>query len=232
LSPNWRGLLSAWLSGANVQVIGLDNMRIVEEAFIYRLVWAIEAVRMRRRANGGESEYIEGSAAAALEAGLPHTMMAMLVRAGLPSRIAAMAVIAETQPAFVNGTEMNQWLRSNEITALTNQPNWPTPETVDLWRRFRTEALAGPVQKWSSQDWRVETRFSEQVNSALPGRIGIDTQNGQISLTTPDYRPVLAIRHRLRQVAPSLLHVEFAADRQSVRIVRLGRGEARWEVPT
>src|ERR1019366_5490844 len=44
----------------------------------------------------------------------PQTMMAMLVRAGLPSRIAAMIVITQTRPSFVNGTEMNQWLRSDE----------------------------------------------------------------------------------------------------------------------
>jgi len=120
LPPVWRDLLRAWLSGADVGGIGLDNMRVIEDAFVYRLVWAIEAVRMRRRANGGESEFIEGSAAATLETGLPQTMMAMLVRAGLPSRIAAMTVIAQTRPAFVTRTEMNQWLRSNEMAGWTD----------------------------------------------------------------------------------------------------------------
>ena len=71
LPADWRNLLAAWLGGADVAAIGLDNMRIVEDAFVYRLVWAIEAVRMRRRANGGQSEFIEGSAAATLESGLP-----------------------------------------------------------------------------------------------------------------------------------------------------------------
>ena len=140
LPPVWRDLLRVWLSGADVGGIGLDNMRVIEDAFVYRLVWAIEAVRMRRRANG-KSEFIEGSAAATLETGLPQTMMAMLVRAGLPSRIAAMTVIAQTRPAFVTLTEMNQWLRSNEMAAWTDQSDWPTPETANIWKQFRNEAL-------------------------------------------------------------------------------------------
>lgn len=161
----------------------------------------------------------------------PQTMMAMLVRAGLPSRIAAMIVITQTRPSFVNGTEMNQWLRSDEMAAWTDQSNWPTAETTDLWKRFRTEALAGSIQKWSSQEWRMNAAIAQHVNPAIPGRINVDALTGQISVTTPDYRHIIGIRGRLRQFVPSLLHVEFAADRQSARIVRLGRARARWDLP-
>src|ERR1019366_6820923 len=118
LPGDWRELLRAWIDGHDVTQIGLDNMRVIEEAFIYRLTWAVEAIRMKRRADGGESDYVEGSAAACLEAGLPQSMMAMLVRAGLPSRVAARAVIEETQPLFATLSEMTAWLASNEITAL------------------------------------------------------------------------------------------------------------------
>jgi hypothetical protein len=231
LPADWRNLLTAWLSGADVAVIGLESMRIVEDAFVYRLVWAIEAVRMRRRANGGQSDSIEGSAAATLESGVPQTMMAMLVRTGLPSRIAALTVITQTRPNFVGVAEMNQWLRSNEMAAWTDQPNWPTPETADIWKQFRNEALAGREQKWTSQDWRMEGAVDEQVDTAIPGRIDVDPVSGQVSVTTPDYRRIVGIQHRLRQYAPNLLHVEFAADRQSTRIIRQGRGQARWELP-
>jgi hypothetical protein len=186
---------------------------------------------MRRRANGGQSDSIEGSAAATLESGVPQTMMAMLVRTGLPSRIAALTVITQTRPNFVGVAEMNQWLRSNEMAAWTDQPNWPTPETADIWKQFRNEALAGREQKWTSQDWRMEGAVDEQVDTAIPGRIDVDPVSGQVSVTTPDYRRIVGIQHRLRQYAPNLLHVEFAADRQSTRIIRQGRGQARWELP-
>mgnify|MGYP001031797312 CR=1 FL=1 len=228
---NWRELLSAWLAGVDVVTLGLDNMRTVEEAFVYRLVWAIEAVRMRRRANGGESDPIEGSAAATIEAGVPQTMMAMLVRAGLPSRVAAMTAIRETRPAFATRSEMNQWLGSNEVTALSDQPGWPTQETAAVWRQFRTEALSGGVLKWAVQHWNMQGPAPGFVDPAVPGRIAIDQASGAVSVTTPDFQRVTGIQHHLRQLQPSLMHVEYAADRQSSRIVRMGRGEARWELP-
>jgi hypothetical protein len=231
LPGNWRDLLSAWLAGTDVVALGLDNMRVVEDAFVYRLVWAIEAVRMHRRANGGESDVVEGSAAATIEAGVPQTMMAMLVRAGLPSRVAAMTAIRETQPAFVTRGEINQWLGSNEIAALSDQPDWPTANTAPVWNQFRSEALSGPVLKWTAQEWSMQSALPAFVSPAIPGRISIDPANGVVSVTTPDFKHVIGIQHRLRQLSPRLLHVEYAADRQSSRIFRIGRGDARWEMP-
>lgn len=229
LPANWRELLAAWLRGTDVVTIGLDNMRVIEDAFVYRLVWAIEAIRMRRRASGGESDFVEGSAAAVLEAGVPQAMMASLVRAGLPSRVAAMAAIRETQPVFVGGAEMNRWLRSNEIAALSDQPDWPTADTAHIWKKFRNDALSGATSKWTTQDWTMQGDVPNFVDVGMPGRIEIEERTGAVSVATPDYRSIVGIRQRLRQFRPSLCHVEFATDRRSSRIIRLGRGEAQWQ---
>jgi len=40
LPPTGRRLLTQWVSGVDVNVLGPDNMRVVEDAFAYRLVWA------------------------------------------------------------------------------------------------------------------------------------------------------------------------------------------------
>jgi hypothetical protein len=150
--------------------------------------------------------------------------MAMLVRAGLPSRIAAMHVIRKTQPSFANRVEMYAWLRSNEVTAWTDQGEWPTPETADLWKRFRSDALSGQLQKWFSQSWPFETGLTP----VFPGRIFRDSASGTVSVMTPDYQPIVGIRQRLRQAEPGLVHVEFSTNGEAGRIERLGRGEARW----
>lgn len=44
LPANWKAILRSWVSGEDVAKIGPQNMRAVEEAFTYRLVWALEAV--------------------------------------------------------------------------------------------------------------------------------------------------------------------------------------------
>src|SRR5258705_10144696 len=89
----------------------------------------------------------------------------------LPSRIAAMSAIRETQPVFVTRTEMNEWLRSDEISFLTDQADWPTADTAAIWKQFRSEALAGPLLKWSSQVWNLEGDIPARANPNIPDRI-------------------------------------------------------------
>lgn len=232
LPLNWRGLMSAWIRGDDVASIGIDNMRVIEDAFVYRLVWAIEALRMNRRANGGGSELIEGAAAACLETGLPANTMAMLVRAGLPSRVAAKVVVEQMRPTFVSRQEMHLWLQSPAVVALDAQENWPSPDTGAVWRRFRSEFLEVVARKWEIQEWNMPLAAGGIGLSAYPARIDVDAENGQVSVMTPDYRPLINIRHRLRSQAPSLFQVEFSPDGTSVRIVRAGQDSATWVEPT
>ena len=231
LPTEWRALLRLWLAGTEAVALGAENMRVIEDAFVYRLVWAIEAIRMRRRASGMTSAIVEGGAAATLEAGLPRAMMAMLVRAGLPSRIAAMIAVRDTNPLFITANEMREWLRSSQIAALSAQPEWPTSGTASIWKEFREEALSGSATKWFAQDWTLNAVIPAWASGALPGRIVIEPGGGAVSIATPDHKPVMSIHRKLAQYAPSLLRVEYAADRQSARIFRLGRGEATWEEP-
>jgi hypothetical protein len=71
LPGNWKAILHDWVSGEDVAKIGPQNMRVVEEAFTYRLVWALEAVRTRRVSLGWSPETVAGRAAAAVETGVP-----------------------------------------------------------------------------------------------------------------------------------------------------------------
>src|SRR3546814_9974093 len=61
------------------------------------LVWALEAIRTRRLTLGWSPDIIPGGAAASLETGVPQFMMSMLIRAGLPSRRAAIAAIQRSE---------------------------------------------------------------------------------------------------------------------------------------
>ena len=148
LPGNWETLLRAWVTGVDVNTFGPGNMGIVEEAFTYRLVWALEALRARRVTLGWSADTTAGGGAAALETGVPNFMMAMLIRAGLPSRQAAMVAVREGDARFVDGIGIRAWLESNRIAALTNAGSWPTPATAALWKRFRDETLSGGVQRW------------------------------------------------------------------------------------
>ena len=225
LPENWRDLLRAWIRGEDASAIGQDNMRIIEEAFTYRLVWAIEAVRMNRHINGDESEHpIEGAASACLETGLPSYTMATLVRAGLPSRIAAKTAIERTAVNITNRSELKAWLQSDDISDLEQTPDWPSLETHSIWQQFRREALLSDDGKWVSQAWTVQS----SLLSPFPMRVEIDDQNGEVSITTPDFRQLATIKQKLHTNTPSLFKAESSQDGSGVKIHRIGLGKSHW----
>jgi len=229
LPENWKAILRQWVSGAEVSEIGPDNMRVVEEAFTYRLVWALEAIRTRRMTLGWSPDIIPGGGAATLETGVPQFMMSMLIRAGLPSRRAAMAAIQNTNPVFVTQAEMRAWLESDEIIAATDAGDWPTPSTAALWARFRTEALSGGTQKWSVERYR---RLLDVPISAAPPaglyRILTDEGDGRTWLATPDYQRKVLFKKPAVDPKPSLFFGRLEEGSALVKVLRLGRGKVVW----
>ena len=229
LLANWKVILKQWVSGAEVSEIGPHNMRLVEEAFTYRLVWALEAIRTRRMSLGWSPDIIPGGGAASLETGVPRFMMSMLIRAGLPSRRAAIAAIQSTNPVFVTPAEMRAWLESDEITAFTDAGDWPTPDTAALWARFRTEALSGGIQKWSIERYQrlLDVPARSAPSSGLY-RIITDEGDGRTWLATPDYRRLAAFRKPAVDPKPSLFSGRLASGTSLVDALRVGRGKLRW----
>ena len=227
LPANWKAVLHSWVSGEEVSKIGSQNMRAVEEAFTYRLVWALEAVRTRRMSLGWSPETVAGGASATVETGVPRFMMAMLIRAGLPSRRAAMAAIEYAEPVFVTPAEMRTWLESDEVTAYTDAGDWPTPETSALWARFRTEALSGGIQKWSVQRYKRLLDI-EVAPSAGLYQIVTDEGDGRTWLATPDYQHIAAFKKPAVDPKPSLFSGRLPGNTRLVDALRVGRGKVRW----
>jgi predicted heme/steroid binding protein len=229
LPANWKVILKQWVSGAEVTEIGPQNMRLVEEAFTYRLVWALEAIRTRRVTLGWSPDIVPGGGAASLETGVPRFMMSMLIRAGLPSRRAAVAAIQSANPLFVTPAEMRAWLESDEITAFTDAGDWPTPDTAALWARFRTEALSGGIQRWSIE--RRRRLLDVPASSAPPSglyRIITDEGDGRTWLATPDFRRVAGFRKAAVDPKPSLFSGRLPGGTSVVDALRVGRGKLRW----
>jgi hypothetical protein len=174
-------------------------------------------------------DIIPGGAAAALETGVPRFMMSMLIRAGLPSRRGAIATIESTNPVFVTPAEMRAWLESDEITAFTDTGDWPTPDTAELWTRFRTEALSGGIQRWSVE--RNRRLLDVPVRSAPPAglyRVITDEGDGRTWLATPDYQRLASFKKPAVDPKPSLFSGRLPGGTSLVDVLRVGRGKMRW----
>jgi hypothetical protein len=208
--------------------LGTGNMGVVEEAFTYRLVWALEALRTRRVTLGWSPDLVAGGGAAALETGVPRLTMAMLVRAGLPSRRAAMIAVRKGNAAFIDGAGMRQWLESSDIAALTQPGDWPTPDTAALWQRFRNETLNSRSRNFDVSEVQRELAAGHVRPEDGVYRVEVDRRTGEVWVCRPDFRRVAKLRHSLRDRAGGLMSARFVpgVDRAIVR--RCGTGHLQW----
>lgn len=116
-----------------------------------------------------------------------------------------MAAVTSANPIFTTPAEMRAWLESNEVAAFTDQGDWPTPETAELWKRFRAEALSGGIQKWSKASFKQLLDLPADAPSPLQGRyrvLPVADDEGRTWLATPDYRFVAPFKKAIIDPKP------------------------------
>lgn len=227
-SKHWKKWLKQWLSGLSIDTIGLKNMKYIEDNFVYKLVWALEAIRVRRIALGWEAETVQGAAAACLETGTSNYQSALLVRAGLPSRIASLTVVSDTNPNFERRSELGEWLASTEIAKLSETNTWPTAETADLWNTFRDQYFRKEqrplrINQIAKRSLHPSTRRpSNGIYRLHPDRAGV------CHILTPSFETVGRLNMRITQGIPGSMYALFTADHPNPAIRRIGPGKLEW----
>ncbi len=171
LPANWHDILRCWLLGQPLAPVAAgqeaDTLQFVEGGLVYRLPWAMEAIRVRGLANGdrigdmGLDDFELGLAVSAVETGTTQRPASILIQAGFSSRLAAIKAVNDAHATFSNGLELQQWLVSDAVRALSAQPDWPTPETTDMWGAFIASFVpqASTIWKdhryWANAAWNI-----------------------------------------------------------------------------
>lgn len=182
---NWRQVLEVWLRGQPIAGAGIavdaDILRFVESGLVYKLPWGMEAVRVRAQANadnvGGElgemtiDDFEVGLAVPAVETGTLNVQAAMLMQAGFSSRIAAIKAIEDTEAEFETSREMRDWLSSEAVQTFAQDPEWPTPESHELWVEFSTGYTPTAKQFWSIRTGELPVAWRDAGYSPEPGTI-------------------------------------------------------------
>jgi len=166
---NWQIILASWLRGEtlteNTTVDIDDALKFIEDGFIYRLPWGLEAIRVRAQAN--EDVIVDGTTiedyeldlvVPAIENGTLNRSAAMLMQAGFNSRQAAIKAIDTTNASFTNSRQFKTWLDSNLVFDLAMGFDWPTPETSSLWWVFIEE-----YQPRSKTIWKNHNEFTPVI---------------------------------------------------------------------
>lgn len=167
----WKEALVTWISGASsaavIKCCGGDSVDLLQEAFMYRLPWAMEAVRVHSSAvSGEEMPEVTGLAALAVEAGSCHQSVIQLVRSGLDSREAAFRAIESTGANFVDRKGMLSWLRSDEVSARHPDPEWPSSGSRHLWVEFFDEQSRRQTSTWKRSTQKLDVEWDNDSPAA------------------------------------------------------------------
>jgi len=228
LPENWKTILEQWISGKNVDEIGADFMPFIEEVFAYKMIWALEAVRMRRISHGWKPNVYTGGGAASLENGVPQYMMSMLIRAGLPSRIAAIKAVKDGKGSFNDGMEMYIWLRSSSFIKLNKKSQWPTLETEEIWHRFYNDFFSGSMKKWHLE--RKVMHIQEQkLNGVADGYYRVELNGHTAQLVTPDFKKVLRLTLPFMEENSGVLSAKIEKGKNNIILERFGPGKFKYK---
>ena len=112
---NWRDILRCWLLGQPLAAIvagqEAEALQFIEGGLVYRLPWAMEALRVRAAANGDVvgmfalalDDYELGLAVPAVETGTMNRSASILIQAGFNSRLARNCARGCAHPASRSG---------------------------------------------------------------------------------------------------------------------------------
>lgn len=196
LPVNWKHILKAWLSGEALATLAVGQedavLKFVEQALVYRLPWAMEAVRVRALAHDDELETglamedLELSVAvAAVETGSLNISAAMLMHAGFSSRLAAIRAVTQTGADFTTMAGLRSWLREDEVAAGMDDPNWPSPESHGLWLQFMDNMAPARRRTWTSSDHNLAVLWEgHDPDIEVPVRL-LD-KDGETLVCSPD----------------------------------------------
>ncbi len=154
----WHQLLSGWISGLSLLSVSADSSSVstcIQDAVVYKLVWAVEAVRVQALARTmPDAEVVTGSLALCLTYGLPTVQGALLAQSGLSSRAMVTSIISTLAPSFTDSDAMRVWLGDAEILA-TVERLWTTDGQRRLWHDF--------VRRWTGQSLSAWNEWVERV---------------------------------------------------------------------
>ena len=189
LPEDWNLVLGSWLEGESMAVFSMNDndeaLHFIEQGISYRLAWGMDAVRVRGLANDdliGEdgvkmSDYELDYAVAAVETGTLNRSAALLMQSGFGSRSAAIKVARENSPALESYQNLRDWLKSEEVVSFSDDADWPTPETHDLWVSFVKNFSSAAQSRWRKKKLLLRVIWDDGKRPAHGAALKIITRS-------------------------------------------------------
>ena len=231
MPTNWRDILRAWLLGQPLATIAAghesDTLQFIEGGLVYRLPWAMEAIRVRAAANGDTigdfllDDHELGLAVPAVETGTLNRSASILIQAGFNSRLAAIKAVTDTGATIRTGQELRQWLNSQAVAALSAQPDWPTTETKVMWTEFVQSFIPRENKTWADRRYRANVAWLG-VPPPPDTPVQIHEWAGQPRVLSVDGAPLGTVQAALNHARAGLVRAQVAQDLSKIDITYLG----------
>lgn len=233
MPANWRDILRVWLLGQPLAAIAAgqesETLQFVEGGLVYRLPWAMEAIRVRAAANGDTigpvglslEEHELGLAVPAIETGTLHRSASILIQAGFNSRLAAIKAVTDTGATFQSGQGLREWLNSEAVAAWSAQPDWPTLETKTIWTNFVQSFVPHENLVWEDRRYWADVRWlSAPPPPGMP--VQIHHWAGQSHVLSADGKVLGIVQAAISPHRAGLLRAQVAQDVGRIDITYLG----------
>jgi hypothetical protein len=174
LPAGWEAVLAGWVRGTPVgEMVGMldgKESTLISAAFVYRLVWAIEAVRVQGTAAGDvRAALLEGLLARVLTYGLPTPQGTLLAQAGLASRTMISRVLGDFPGRFTTANQIGPWLR--DVQERMGAEYWPDAGSAALWKSFVQSWRSAADGVWVLTEAERAVEWMEGIALPAPGGI-------------------------------------------------------------
>lgn len=231
MPANWRDILRTWLLGQPLAAIAAgqesETLQFIEGGLVYRLPWAMEAIRVRAAANGDTiggfllDDYELALAVLAVETGTLNRSASILIQAGFNSRLAAIKAVTDTGATFPTGQELRQWLNSEAVAAWSAQPDWPTAETKAMWTEFVQSFSPRENRTWADRRyWANVTWLSAPPPPDTP--VQVHHWGGQPCVLSADGTPLGTVQAALNSGRAGLMRAQVSQDVGRIDLTYLG----------
>lgn len=234
LPANWRDVLRTWLLGQPLTALGeelpSEVLQFVEGGLIYRLPWAMEAIRVRASANGdtvgvdglGLEDHELGLAVQAVVAGTLSRSASILIQAGFNSRLAAIKAVTDTGASFATGSGLREWVNGGAVADWNAQGDWPTRETRQIWMDFVQSMTPSEERTWTKRRYWASIIWSSSPPPPPGTIVQLHHWEGQTWVLSMDGSPLGTVRVALKPHRSGVLRAQVAEDVSKIDIEYLG----------
>jgi hypothetical protein len=234
MPANWRAILRCWLLGEPLAHVAAgqeaDTLQFVEGGLVYRLPWAMEAIRVRGIVNAdviGEfgmhlDDFELGLAVPAVETGTVNRSASILIQAGFNSRLAAIKAVTDTGAAFSTAFELQQWLASQAVASWSALPDWPTRETKTMWSAFLQGFTPRESSTWTDRHHSVWVTWNTGATPPSGMPVRLFHLDGKPVVLSADGTWIGTLNAPLNQNRRGLLQASVMAEARKISLTYLG----------